>query len=111
VIIGTDGVLVASNIPSEQKTENVGIIYNNAADAVKRMGYDRLHQLVCRTDQGFVVVYNLDDCVLATISNAHESKSLMRLMSSQITLTADGQQTLWQKFISWFNGLFRLKPQ
>ncbi len=104
VIFESDGIIVASNMASEQNPENICIIYKSAADTVSKMGHNRLHQMVCRTDLGFLVIYNFGDGFLATTSNALESKSLMRLMSSQITLLADKQQTWLQKLMRW---LFR----
>lgn len=92
VIVGHDGILIANSLPKEQDPETIGIfslgIYINTTNTSKKMGHNHLHQLVCRTAIGYLVIADFGGGILVTVSNALETDKLIPLMRSITQLVA-----------------------
>ncbi len=92
VIVGHDGILIASNLPSDVDPESVGIwslgIYVNTLNSTKKLGHNHLHQLVARSRFGYLVVADFGGGILVTVSNGQETDKLIPLMRSITQLVA-----------------------
>jgi predicted regulator of Ras-like GTPase activity (Roadblock/LC7/MglB family) len=92
VIVGHDGILIANSLPKEHDPETIGIlslgIYINTTNTSKKMGHNYLHQLVCRTHHGYLVIADFGGGILVTVSNAHETEKLIPLMRNITQLVA-----------------------
>ena len=92
VIVGHDGILIASNLPSEFDPESVGVwslgIYVNTTNVSKKMGHNHLHQLVARSPHGYLVIADFGGGILVTVSDGHETDKLIPLMRSITQLVA-----------------------
>jgi predicted regulator of Ras-like GTPase activity (Roadblock/LC7/MglB family) len=92
VIVGHDGILIASNLPPEVDPESVGIwslgIYVNTLNSTKKLGHNHLHQLVARSRMGYLVVADFGGGILVTVSNGQETDKLIPLMRSITQLVA-----------------------
>ena len=92
VIVGHDGILIASNLPKEFDPEAVGVwslgIYVNTTGVSKRMGHNHLHQLVARSQQGYLVIADFGGGILVTVSDGQETDKLIPLMRSITQLVA-----------------------
>src|SRR5476649_2274899 len=60
VIVGHDGLLIANTMPPEMDAESVGVwalgVYMNTEHVVKKMGQNRVHQIVSKTPKGYLVI-------------------------------------------------------
>jgi predicted regulator of Ras-like GTPase activity (Roadblock/LC7/MglB family) len=92
VIVGHDGILIANSLPKELDPETIGIlslgIYVNTTNIAKKIGHNHLHQLVSRTQYGYLVVADFGGGILVTVSNGQETEKLIPLMRSITQLVA-----------------------
>lgn len=94
VIVGHDGILIANSLPKELDPETIGIlslaIYVNTTNIIRKpeMKHNHLHQLVSRTDQGYLVIADFGGGILVTLSNGQETEKLIPLMRSITQLVA-----------------------
>jgi uncharacterized protein len=94
VIVGHDGILIANSLPKEMDPESIGIlslaIYVNTTNIIKKqpMKHNHLHQLVSKTQHGYVVVADFGGGILVTVSSAQETEKLIPLMRSITQLVA-----------------------
>jgi len=74
LIVGLDGTLVADKLPPEYDRETIGImslgVYINTVNSAKKLGQNHLHQMVCQTKMGCLVIANLGDVLLITVSDS-----------------------------------------
>jgi predicted regulator of Ras-like GTPase activity (Roadblock/LC7/MglB family) len=92
VIVGHDGILIANSLPKELDPETIGIlslgIYVNTTSIAKKMGHSHLHQLVSKTQYGYLVIADFGGGILVTVSNGQETDKLIPLMRSITQLVA-----------------------
>ncbi|MEZ4545761.1 MAG: roadblock/LC7 domain-containing protein [Cyanobacteriota/Melainabacteria group bacterium] len=84
VIVGHDGLLIANTMPEEVDAESMGVwalgVYMNTEHVTKKMGHDRVHQVVSRTPRGYVVIADFGGGLLVTITDGTETSTLIPLM-------------------------------
>lgn len=84
VIVGHDGLLIANTMPEEVDAESIGVwalgVYMNTEHVIKKMGHDRVHQVVSRTPRGYVVIADFGGGLLVCITDGTETDSLIPLM-------------------------------
>ena len=89
VIVGHDGLLIANTMPSDMDAESVGVwalgVYMNTDHVTKKMGHDRVHQVVSRTPRGYVVIADFGGGLLVTVTDGNDTDQLIPLMRT-ITL-------------------------
>ncbi len=86
VIVGHDGLLIANVMPADVDAESVGQwalgIYMNTATSIKKIGQDRVHQIVGKTPRGYIVIADFGGGLLVTMSNGQDTDALIPLMRS-----------------------------
>lgn len=91
-IVGHDGIPIANNLPQEYDPETVGAtslgIYFNTTNTIRKMAHNHLHQMVARTQNGFLIIADFGGGILITLSNAQQSDQLIPLMRSITQLVA-----------------------
>lgn len=91
VIVGHDGAVLAHNLPDELNPASIGLlargIFSNVG-STKGMGYNKLHQMVCRTQNGYVVIADFGNGFLVTLSDISETENLIPLMRTITQLVA-----------------------
>jgi predicted regulator of Ras-like GTPase activity (Roadblock/LC7/MglB family) len=84
VIVGNDGLLIANTMPAEIDGEQVGVwslaVYMNTQNAAKKLGNDRVYQIVSKTPRGYLIIADFGSGLLVTISDARETDALVQLM-------------------------------
>lgn len=84
VIVGHDGLLIANTMPEEVDAESIGVwalgVYMNTEHVTKKMGHERVHQVVSRTPRGYVVIADFGGGLLVTITEGTETDTLIPLM-------------------------------
>jgi len=84
VIVGHDGLLIANTMPSDMDAESVGVwalgVYMNTEHVTKKMGHDRVHQVVSRTPRGYVIIADFGGGLLVTVTEGKDTDSLIPLM-------------------------------
>ncbi|MBP9091005.1 roadblock/LC7 domain-containing protein [bacterium] len=84
VIVGHDGLLIANTMPGDMDAESVGVwalgVYMNTEHVTKKMGHDRVHQVVSRTPRGYVVIADFGGGLLVTVTDGRDTDSLIPLM-------------------------------
>ncbi len=84
VIVGHDGLLIANTMPEEVDAESIGVwslgVYMNTEHVMKKMGHERVHQIVSRTPRGFVVIADFGGGLLVTITDGTDTDTLIPLM-------------------------------
>jgi uncharacterized protein len=92
VIVGHDGLLIANTMPPEIEAESVGVwalgVYMNTEHVVKKMGQNRVHQIVSKTPKGYLVIADFGGGLLVTISDGKDTDTLIPLMRSITQLVA-----------------------
>lgn len=91
-IVGHDGLPVANNLPQEYDPEFVGAmslgIYVNTTNTIMKMSHNHLHQMVARTNYGFLIIADFGGGILVTVSNAQATEQLIPLMRNITQLVA-----------------------
>jgi uncharacterized protein len=86
VIVGHDGLLIANTMPPEIEAESVGVwalgVYMNTAHVVKKMGQNRVHQIVSKTPKGYLVIADFGGGLLVVVSDGKDTDALIPLMRS-----------------------------
>jgi predicted regulator of Ras-like GTPase activity (Roadblock/LC7/MglB family) len=86
VIVGHDGLLIANTMPSDMDAESIGVwalgVYMNTEHVIKKMGQDRVHQIVSRTPKGYLVIADFGGGLLVTVSDGKDTDTLIPLMRS-----------------------------
>lgn len=84
VIVGHDGLLIANTMPEEVDAESIGVwalgVYMNTEHVTKKMGHERVHQVVSRTPRGYVVIADFGGGLLVTITEGTDTDTLIPLM-------------------------------
>lgn len=92
VIVGHDGLLIANTMPSDIDAESIGVwalgLYMSTEMVIKKMGQDRVHQIVSRTPKGYVVIADFGGGLLVTVSDGKDTDTLIPLMRSITQLVA-----------------------
>jgi predicted regulator of Ras-like GTPase activity (Roadblock/LC7/MglB family) len=92
VIVGHDGLLIANTMPSDMDAESIGVwalgVYMNTEHVIKKMGQDRVHQIVSRTPRGYLVIADFGGGLLVTVSDGKDTDTLIPLMRSITQLVA-----------------------
>ncbi|MBX9687963.1 MAG: roadblock/LC7 domain-containing protein, partial [Candidatus Obscuribacterales bacterium] len=91
-IVGHDGLPIANNLSQEYDPESIGAlalgIYVNTTNTIRKMNHNHLHQLVARTQVGFLIIADFGGGILVTASNAQATEQLIPLMRSITQLVA-----------------------
>jgi predicted regulator of Ras-like GTPase activity (Roadblock/LC7/MglB family) len=86
VIVGHDGLLIANTMPPEIEAESAGVwalgVYMNTAHVVKKMGQNRVHQIVSKTPKGYLVIADFGGGLLVVLSDGKDTDTLIPLMRS-----------------------------
>ena len=86
IIIGHDGLIIASTMPPDLDTESFKAramaLYMGTQQATKKMGSEQVHQLVMKTPLGYLVIADFGGGLLVTTSDAKETSELIPLMRS-----------------------------
>lgn len=86
VIVGHDGILIANSLPQDYDPESIGVwalgIYLNTDTTVRKMGHNHVHQAVCRTPRGYLIIADFGGGILVTVSDGPETDRLIPLMRS-----------------------------
>ncbi|MBA3992086.1 MAG: hypothetical protein C0469_01070 [Cyanobacteria bacterium DS2.3.42] len=86
IIIGHDGLLIANTMPQDIEADSIGIwalaVYMNTETAIKKIGHNRVHQIVARTPRGFLVIADFGGGLLVTLSDGSDTDALIPLMRS-----------------------------
>jgi len=86
VIVGHDGILIANSMPQDLESESIGIwalgVYLNTDTVIKKMGHKHVHQAVCRTPRGYLIIADFGGGILVTLSDGPETEKLIPLMRS-----------------------------
>ncbi|MBS1956810.1 MAG: roadblock/LC7 domain-containing protein [Cyanobacteria bacterium SZAS-4] len=92
VIVGHDGLLIANTMPPDIDAESMGVwalgLYMSTEMVIKKMGQDRVHQIVSRTPKGYVVIADFGGGLLVTVSDGKDTDTLIPLMRSITQLVA-----------------------
>lgn len=92
VIVGHDGLLIANTMPPDIDAESIGVwalgLYMSTEMVIKKMGQERVHQIVSRTPKGYVVIADFGGGLLVTVSDGTDTDSLIPLMRSITQLVA-----------------------
>ncbi len=92
VIVGHDGLLIANTMPPDIDAESIGVwalgVYMSTEMVIKKMGQDRVHQIVSRTPKGYVVIADFGGGLLVTVSDGKDTDTLIPLMRSITQLVA-----------------------
>jgi uncharacterized protein len=92
VIVGNDGLLIANTMPPELDGEQIGVwalaVYMNTQNAAKKLGNDRVYQIVSKTPRGYLVIADFGSGLLVTVSDARETDALVPLMRNITQLVA-----------------------
>jgi predicted regulator of Ras-like GTPase activity (Roadblock/LC7/MglB family) len=92
VIVGHDGLLIANTMPPDMDAESVGVwalgVYMNTEHVIKKMGQERVHQIVSRTPKGYLVIADFGGGLLVTVSDGKDTDTLIPLMRSITQLVA-----------------------
>lgn len=92
VIVGHDGLIIANTMPPEIEAESLGVwalgVYMNTAHVVKKMGQNRVHQIVSKTPKGYLVIADFGGGLLVTLSDGKDTDTLIPLMRSITQLVA-----------------------
>jgi predicted regulator of Ras-like GTPase activity (Roadblock/LC7/MglB family) len=92
VIVGHDGLLIANTMPSDIDAESIGVwalgVYMNTEHVIRKMGQDRVHQIVSRTPKGYLVIADFGGGLLVTVSDGKDTDTLIPLMRSITQLVA-----------------------
>lgn len=90
VIVGHDGLLIANTMPGDMDAESVGVwalgVYMNTEHVTKKLGHDRVFQVVSRTPRGYVVIADFGGGLLVTVTESSSTDSLIPLMRTITTL-------------------------
>lgn len=91
-IVGHDGLPVANNLPQEYDPEFIGAmslgIYVNTTNTIMKMNHNHLHQMVAKTNYGFLIIADFGGGILITVSNAQATEQLIPLMRNITQLVA-----------------------
>lgn len=86
IIIGHDGLLIANTMPGDVEADSIGIwalaVYMNTETAIKKIGHDRVHQIVSKTPRGYLVIADFGGGLLVTLSDGKDTDALIPLMRS-----------------------------
>ena len=84
LIVGNDGLLIANRMPAGNDAEALGTwalgLCMNTEIVMQKMNQGEVHQIVCRTEKGYVVVANTSGGHIVTISNGKDTEALVPLM-------------------------------
>lgn len=84
LVVGHDGLLIANTMPEKTDAEAIGVwslgIYLNTEHIMKKMGHERVHQIVNRTLRGYVVVADFGSGLLVSVTQFSDVENLIPLM-------------------------------
>ncbi len=92
VIVGYDGLTLASTLPNGLDTELIGawalMSYMSTSEISGSIGYGRVYQIASRTSSGYVLLADFGQALLVTLCNNPASDALVPLMRRVMELTA-----------------------
>ncbi len=84
LVVGHDGLLIANTMPEEVDAESIGVWslgeYMNTQHVMKKLGHERVHQIVNRTPRGYVVVADFGGGLLVSVTEFKDAENLIPLM-------------------------------
>jgi predicted regulator of Ras-like GTPase activity (Roadblock/LC7/MglB family) len=85
VLVGHDGVLHGQSTPADIDAESIGLwslgIFVSAADLSKKLGHERIFQIVSRTTSGHtMIITDLGLALFITLSTDKSDETLIDLM-------------------------------
>jgi len=85
VVVGYDGAVSADKTPADIDAETIGLwslaIFTNAAEVSKKMGHERIFQIVSRTTNGHtMIITDLGRALFVTLSMDKADRTLIDLM-------------------------------
>jgi predicted regulator of Ras-like GTPase activity (Roadblock/LC7/MglB family) len=89
LVVGHDGLLIANTMPEETDAESIGVWalgeYMNTEHVMKKMGHQRVHQIVNRTLRGYVVVADFGGGLLVAITEDENLVEVMRKITDLVS--------------------------
>jgi len=86
VFVGYDGQLITSALAYDQRVVIFSLsMYINTINAVLHLGHHCLHQLVCSTDCGYLIVADFKGAILIVTTDCHETDSFIAVERSSCT--------------------------
>ena len=89
LIVGHDGLLIANTMPEEVDAESIGVWclgeYMNTEHVMKKMGHERVHQIVNRTARGCIVVAEFGGGLLVAIIEEENLVEVMRKITDLVS--------------------------
>jgi predicted regulator of Ras-like GTPase activity (Roadblock/LC7/MglB family) len=77
VVVGNDGLLIASTLPPEMDGEQIGVwalaVFMNTQNAAMKLGHDRVYQIVAKTPRGYIVIADFGSGLLVTVTDTRET--------------------------------------
>jgi len=84
LLIGHDGLLIASLLPPSFDAESIGLfalgIYMNTSTTATKIGHEHITQIVAKTSRGYVVISDVGGSLLTIISDDSEPMPFVPLM-------------------------------
>lgn len=78
LVVGHDGLLIANSLPDEIDAESIGVwslgVYMNTDHVMKKLGHERVHQIVNRTPRGFVAIADFGGGLLVVVAEGEVAK-------------------------------------
>lgn len=94
VIVGHDGLMIANTMPPEMDMpgEQLGVwalaVYMNTSNAARKLGNNKVYQLVSKTPKGYLIIADFGSGLLVTVSDSMNPESLVPLMRNITQLVA-----------------------
>ncbi len=89
LIVGHDGLLIANSLPEEIDAESIGVWalgeYMNTEHIMKKLGHERVHQIVNRTPRGYVVVADFGGGILVALTEDENLVEVMRKITDLVS--------------------------
>lgn len=89
LIVGHDGLLIANTFPEKFDAEQIGVWslgeYMNTEHVMKKMGHERIHQIVNRTKSGYIVVADFGSGLIVVMIDDDELIPVMRKITDLVS--------------------------
>ncbi|HEY9676574.1 MAG TPA: roadblock/LC7 domain-containing protein [Drouetiella sp.] len=84
LIVGHDGVLLASKLPSRYDAEFLGLtalgVFTSTIAGIKKMDHQQLHQIVAKTNRGHMTIADFGEGLLVTLTDDTAVESSTKVM-------------------------------
>jgi predicted regulator of Ras-like GTPase activity (Roadblock/LC7/MglB family) len=85
-IVGHDGVLIADTMPKDMDTKSLGVsalgIYMHSEHVTKKMGHDRIHQIILKDPRGYIIIADFGGGLLVSLIEDEEADWIIPLMAT-----------------------------